>query len=672
MTTLMIPPPFKVWPDVDGEPLEDGSVYIGVAGMNPQSNPITVYFDSALTIPAAQPLRTLGGFIVNSGSPANIYASAARVSITVRNKNGTLVYTNLNVSVSEFSTLELNSVDELVNSRGLSSYGQLYIKSFNAITYPSLASGKGGQKVHVTGGTSDAPTVAPPVSPGDIGSGDQAGYYWDQDGVEWFIDLDQDINGYMFGITGDGSDQTNELTNALTFWQNHPQKPMYLGNRDDVILTSAEITLTFSVPFPGYVTLKGDGVTILNTTTNILTIYGVQHLMLMKGIRFIGSNDDYVTRNPNSGLRMDTLFNARIDRCEFSGFNTNNLLIARTLWTQVRWCVFQYGNTLCNVSNTDISGLSVSANVTEIKRCIFWNATTSSDVSGGIKTLPTDKCLTVLTSVNTRVIQCTFEFPQEHGIRFNRNRAALVQSCYFEHGTGGFDILCDGTSDFNDYATFTQNHHNAGSGDGGTPGGHSPFSSSGTIIQAWGNNALESYDPANLDPRYMPDQFTTVTAAQMFGTVDIVARDEVVALAGDYRLKQDFCTTDRRQDLVFSRERSLPATTLTPICEVDAFSSANFSVILTVYNGRNTNGTGGGVSRSVATYFQNSGTLSEVNALSSSTLVGTPFTVSSSVLGSVVTFSVNNGTGNTHYCHYTLEIKQALPALGIRCAVTAL
>jgi len=566
----------------------------------------------------------------------------------------------------------VDSVDALVNSRRLSSLGEVYIQSYYDGWQATTAGPKGGHLVHTTGGTASTPTVPPAVSVGTIGSGAQAGYYWDQDGIEWAISLDQDINAYMFGVTGDGSDQTTQLSNALQFWLANPTVEMYLGNRDEVILTSAEITLTFTAIFPGYITLKGNGVTILNTTTNILTIYGLNHLFYMTGIRFIGSDDDYVTRNPNNGLRMDTFFNGRIERCEFSGFNTNNLLIARTLWTQLDWCVFQYGNTLCNISNTDISGLSVSANVTEVKRCIFWNATTASDVSGGIKTLPTDKCLTVLTSVNTRIIQCTFEFPQEHGIRLNRNRAALVQSNYFEHGQGGFDILCDGTSSFNDYATFTQNHHNAGSGDGGTPGGHMPFQTSGTIVQCWGNNGLESYDPANVVPEYLPDRFTTRTASQLFGVVDMVAQDEVAALAGDYRLKQDFCTTDRRQDLVFSRERSLPATTNTPVCEIDAFSSANFSVIFTVYNGRNTNGTSGGVSRSVATYFQNSGTLSEVNALSTTTLVGTPFAVSTSLAGSVVTFLVNNGTGNTHYCHYTVEVKQALPALGIRCQVNAL
>jgi len=199
MTSLIIPPPFKVWPDVDGEPLEDGFVYIGLAGFNPESNPITVYFDSGLTIPAAQPLRTLGGFISNSGTPANIYSSYGQVSITVRNKNGTLVYTNLNVSVNEFSTFELDSVDDLANSRGLSSYGEVGIRSYRGGWQVTNDGPKGAHRAHTTGATATNPTVPPAVTAGTIGTGAQAGFYWDLDGNEWELSYINGVSPEMFG-----------------------------------------------------------------------------------------------------------------------------------------------------------------------------------------------------------------------------------------------------------------------------------------------------------------------------------------------------------------------------------------------------------------------------------------------------------------------------------------
>jgi hypothetical protein len=94
MSALSIHPTYPIFTDIDGQPLEDGYVWIGTANLDPQTNPITVYFDQALTIVAAQPLRTIGGYIVNSGTPAKIYVDAAAYSIRVMNKNGSVVYSS--------------------------------------------------------------------------------------------------------------------------------------------------------------------------------------------------------------------------------------------------------------------------------------------------------------------------------------------------------------------------------------------------------------------------------------------------------------------------------------------------------------------------------------------------------------------------------------------------
>lgn len=86
-----ISPPFKIFTSLSGTPLENGSIYIGVANQNPEVNPVQVFWDSALTIPAAQPIRTLGGYPARNGSPARLYCSG-NYSITVKNKKGALVY----------------------------------------------------------------------------------------------------------------------------------------------------------------------------------------------------------------------------------------------------------------------------------------------------------------------------------------------------------------------------------------------------------------------------------------------------------------------------------------------------------------------------------------------------------------------------------------------------
>lgn len=92
--TVIANPPYPSYFDVDGSPLEDGYIYFGAANQNPETNPITVYWDAAYTQPALQPIRTSGGFTYRAGTPANIYVSTD-FSITVRDKNRRLVYTKL-------------------------------------------------------------------------------------------------------------------------------------------------------------------------------------------------------------------------------------------------------------------------------------------------------------------------------------------------------------------------------------------------------------------------------------------------------------------------------------------------------------------------------------------------------------------------------------------------
>jgi hypothetical protein len=91
MTALSIQPPFPIITDIDGQPLEDGYIWIGVANLPPIGNPIAVYWDAALTQPAALPVRTRGGYPVNAGTPARLYVNSD-YSIQVQNRNGSVVY----------------------------------------------------------------------------------------------------------------------------------------------------------------------------------------------------------------------------------------------------------------------------------------------------------------------------------------------------------------------------------------------------------------------------------------------------------------------------------------------------------------------------------------------------------------------------------------------------
>lgn len=90
MPLTQLAPPYPIFTDKNGDPLDAGYLYFGTVNLNPETNPIQVYYDSAFTQPAAQPLRTSNGYVMRNGSPALIYANSS-FSITVRNKNNELV-----------------------------------------------------------------------------------------------------------------------------------------------------------------------------------------------------------------------------------------------------------------------------------------------------------------------------------------------------------------------------------------------------------------------------------------------------------------------------------------------------------------------------------------------------------------------------------------------------
>lgn len=95
MSALSIQPPFPAFAGADGLPLENGYIWIGTVNLSPQINQIAIYWDSALTIAAVQPIRTLNGYPVYQGTPSRFY-TASDYSIQVLDSKGSVVYTSLN------------------------------------------------------------------------------------------------------------------------------------------------------------------------------------------------------------------------------------------------------------------------------------------------------------------------------------------------------------------------------------------------------------------------------------------------------------------------------------------------------------------------------------------------------------------------------------------------
>jgi len=93
--------------------LNDGYVYIGLEYQDPITAPTTAFWDKDFRIPADQPLRTSGGYVVRDGSPAAVYTGAA-YSILVQNKNLVTVYN----APSAVITNVTNNVEEITQYQG--------------------------------------------------------------------------------------------------------------------------------------------------------------------------------------------------------------------------------------------------------------------------------------------------------------------------------------------------------------------------------------------------------------------------------------------------------------------------------------------------------------------------------------------------------------------------
>ena len=94
-----VKPPFPLFTDTAGDPVDGGYIYIGTANTDPAANPIAVFFDAALSVSASQPIRTIGGYPSRNGSAAALFCGG-NYSISVRDKNGVEVFTSASAALA--------------------------------------------------------------------------------------------------------------------------------------------------------------------------------------------------------------------------------------------------------------------------------------------------------------------------------------------------------------------------------------------------------------------------------------------------------------------------------------------------------------------------------------------------------------------------------------------
>jgi hypothetical protein len=194
--TSEITSPFTVFFDRSGQPLDAGYIYIGLPGINPEVSPITVYWDSSLTTTAAQPIRTLAGYPSRDGSPGTIFSNQSSYSIVIRDRNGALVFSDLNATAGAATP---ETVADIAALRLLTAS----TTSAQVILLSNYVAGDGGGIFRYD--STDTTTA----DNGGTVIVDAAGKRWKRQYSDGFLCAD------WFGIMDNAADRTTALNSAI-------------------------------------------------------------------------------------------------------------------------------------------------------------------------------------------------------------------------------------------------------------------------------------------------------------------------------------------------------------------------------------------------------------------------------------------------------------------------
>lgn len=147
---LRIQNPVPVFLDGQGDPLDNGQIWIGVANQDPEENPIEVYWDVDLTIPAEQPLRTLAGTIRNGGTPSFAFVAEDDFSLRVADTNNAQINYTASYQQANASFQPLDSDLTAIAALGTTPFGRslltlannaALISSIGGLNFLSLSGG---------------------------------------------------------------------------------------------------------------------------------------------------------------------------------------------------------------------------------------------------------------------------------------------------------------------------------------------------------------------------------------------------------------------------------------------------------------------------------------------------------------------------------------------------
>lgn len=123
--------PVPLFLDARGALLDAGHIYVGVADGDPEVSPIDTFWDADLTIPATQPLRTLGGMIINGVTPAAVFIEEDDFSMRVTDAFDTQVFYSPSVFTATDTFQPVNANLTAISALATTAYGRTLLTLAN-------------------------------------------------------------------------------------------------------------------------------------------------------------------------------------------------------------------------------------------------------------------------------------------------------------------------------------------------------------------------------------------------------------------------------------------------------------------------------------------------------------------------------------------------------------
>lgn len=221
---LPIESAFEFYADLDGKPLDNGYIYFGQVNQNPVTAPVTVYWDAAGTQPAAQPLRVMNGYIVRSGTPANVFASDTYSQLVLNKQRQQVYYAPDSSAYSVINNLGASNGASFIGGgiQTVSNYAALRLllktspSKFAYVLGANAAGDSGGGAYYY-----DA---------SDVTSADNGGtIIVAADGGRWKMAPDGVVMAQHFGVKGDNFTDNYAPIQAYVTWALAAGHPIVFG-----------------------------------------------------------------------------------------------------------------------------------------------------------------------------------------------------------------------------------------------------------------------------------------------------------------------------------------------------------------------------------------------------------------------------------------------------------